>query len=281
MTCIVAQKSKNGAVMVADRRVLSGYEAEEQEKMFILPNGAVIGAAGGKFMLDYFLPQMKEIEAKDFTSLAMKAEDIVSELYKRYRPRFGYNWPGFGVLIMGLDKLTSGAPRIKLIEEEGFSEEVETYSIVGHGSPYASPFVRLLHEYDSSILHMWRGSFFAISMVERLELDESVGGLPDVIILEPDSKPHQMDFREMEKTPEGSVLDPHFNDWKWLSESYLKRVAFKTWEASAVDRYFKDDKTFEEFAEKVREEMSLKYYEEIRKRQSGEERATDIKDSSQ
>lgn len=225
--------------MVADKRVLNGLEAEEMEKMFILPNGAVVGAAGGKFLMDDFLPQVKKVNAKDFDDLISKAEDIVRRLYKRYRPRFGYDWPSFGVLVMGLDKLSSGAPRIRLIEERGVSEEVESFQIVGHGAAYAQPFVRLIHEPEMTTVAMARGAFFAISMIESLELDESVGGLPDVIAIENGKAPKNVEFWQMAKTGLDNLIQSKEVNWIWLMKWLTQKAALDT---------FRTQKVFERFS---------------------------------
>jgi 20S proteasome alpha/beta subunit len=138
LTCIIAQKSSKGAVMIADRRALRGsYEAVEQDKMFTLPNGVVIGAAGMKFMMDKFIPRIRRARGnRDLPTLVSAAEDIVRDLYQRYRPRMTRDtWGGFGVLVMGLDKIKSGEPTIYQILEEGYSEEIPEFEIIGHGGP--------------------------------------------------------------------------------------------------------------------------------------------------
>lgn len=264
VTCIIAQKSRNGAVMVADRRALRGYEAREQDKIEVLPSGMVVGISGAGFLADKLLAKLRKLpKRRDFDSALPPIEDIVGTLYKRYRPRFGYsNWEGVSALVMARDRFHSGNPRVAFVMQEGVSEEVNDFEIIGHGAPYATPFIKMLYSNDAGLEQMWRGAFYSISLIEGLELDESVGGLPSVVVLPRGSQPHIMTDEDLEKTEDSNVFDAHLNEWKYYTEWLVRKIAFKTW---AVDRlhlsildseYHEPKDAFEKMVERLYDERT-------------------------
>jgi hypothetical protein len=175
-------------------------------------------------MVDAFVPLVsRQSSTKDFTSFVGRIETIVASLYRKYRRRLGYSWEGFDVLVMGLDGLSKGSPRIRHVYQEGYSEEIDTYEVIGHGQDFAMPFVKMLYSPEASVPEMWKGSMYAIGLIERLELDVTVGGNPDVVIAKKGVRPQFFGWGQREY--EGAI-DGIYNTWRDYSEVILRNIVF-------------------------------------------------------
>ena len=93
MTLVIGVRCADGIVIGTDRKVMRGPEPSFDNKL-IEKSNAVFGVAGVTGIIDDLLDLLdSEMErAKGFGSLyeiKIITEDIVSELYKRYRDRIG------------------------------------------------------------------------------------------------------------------------------------------------------------------------------------------------
>ena len=185
--------------MVADTRGLKGTQTEYLNKISILPNGIAFGLSGPKFILDKLIPLLgaRRPAEKTFDAFIDRAESTCAGIYRKYHQRRGDEWEPFGVLVVGLDRLKSGVPRVSHIHQRGFAEEVEFFDVIGHGQDSAYPFVKMLYDPRATVTRMWKGSFYAIALVEGLGLDVTVGGFPEVVTAATDKPPESLDYSEI------------------------------------------------------------------------------------
>jgi hypothetical protein len=85
-------------LLVADTRALKGAQAENLDKLIILPNGVAFGVSGPKFILDKLIPVLssKRPAEKTFDDFIERAETAANLLYSKYRARRGDEWEPSG-----------------------------------------------------------------------------------------------------------------------------------------------------------------------------------------
>jgi len=250
LTCIVGLKAKDGVVLVSDRRVSTDLDVRDRRKIFIVYNQFAVAGSGHDFLMDYFLEGMNKIEnVKDFSEMVIKLEDVTAKLYRRYSKRLGmegFYFP-FQALLIGLNEITSGPPRMRLFEGNGVSEEIDDFQLIGSGAQYALPFVKIIYDEKYSINQLSRIGYYAISTIINLELDTGVGGEPDVIILKKDSVPRFLDDEDL---IEGGYLpDAHYSDWADINTNIISKIALRSRDMGLLNMsYFYEDKE-EQFKE--------------------------------
>lgn len=261
MTCIVGLKSKDGAVLVSDRRVSTDMDVRDRRKIFTVSNHFAIAGSGYDFLIDYFLEGMNKIaNVKNFSEMVIKLEDVMAKLYRRYSKRLGmegFSFP-FQALLIGLNEITSGQPRMRLFEGNGVSEEVDDFQLIGSGAPYALPFVKIIYDEKFSINQLSRIGYYAISTIINLELDTGVGGEPDVIILQKDSVPRFLDEKDL---MEGGYLpDAHYTNWAIMNTNIISKIALRTDDMDLLDMsYLREDKEeqFKELLEQMLARLNI------------------------
>lgn len=261
LTCIVGLKSKDGVVLVSDRRVTTDLDVRDKQKIFLVFNKFAIAGSGHTFLIDYFIEDMNKIEnVKNFSEMVIKLEDVTSKLHRRYSKRLkmeGFYFP-LQALLIGLSEHTSGQPRMRHFEGNGVSEEVDDFQVIGSGAPYALPFVKIIYDEKYSINQLSRIGYYAISTIINLELGTGVGGEPDVIILKKDGVPR---FLEDEDLMEGGYLpDAHWSDWLNMNKAIISKIALQTSDMGVLQRsYFSEEEPFRELVEKTLKKRRAEY----------------------
>ena len=189
-TLIIGKRCTNGIVMASDKRMSRGTESELAEKVICKDlGGKVMFAAEGLTGIrdDFFLLLEADVQKRKGVSslyeVKLIVEDIIQQLTRRYAERVQSDSP-IGVLMGGLTNITSGPAQLYYIHSAGYGELVPFYC-TGHGGPYAYTLAKFL--FDSETLNVEdaaRRAAFVISWVSHGELDSTVGGKPQVCILE-------------------------------------------------------------------------------------------------
>jgi 20S proteasome alpha/beta subunit len=218
LTIILGARCKDGVLIAADRRVVRGTEYEEEEKIFTPVEGVVAAASGLTGIMDKFL---KAVEAgataarvQSLDEVISGIEDVAAGLRDRYEKRLEEEGKGFlEVLVGGLRNLSTGEAELYHVLPQGYTEKVKRYLVIGHGEPYAKPFVKALYRDDIVCEEMVRISIFAILVIERLELNSTVGGKPQIYTITDNQKPIQLDVEpnirgvyEILKREKGKIL---------------------------------------------------------------------------
>ena len=216
MTCVIGAKCADGCVIIADKRILREFEASNESKINLFWKKIVSAGAGKTAIYDSFSTELEESKLPnepDFTKAVKTIEDIAHNLQARYRPRMDcYDFEAF---VMGLKNFDNGDPYLRLVSDQGISEEINTFAIIGHGAPYTTPFFKLMYDNMLSVNELAILGYFAISLTVLLELDQTVGFNqlgPDVVVLRSNEEPQFL-----------QPFSPEFN----TSKSSLQQLKFK------------------------------------------------------
>jgi len=204
LTCIIGAKCAEATVLIADTRILRGYEATNESKVRLFWNdGVMTAAAGSVAVFDYVAQTIGEKSLENpnpqsFGKIVEVVEDSITHVKSRYLPRMGEDYD-IELLCAGLEKVTSGEGHLKRIDKYGISENVERFAIIGHGAPYAASLFGLMYDEMLTTREIGLLGSFVISTVIALGYDQSVGVRefgPEVIALRDDEKPIFMNITE-------------------------------------------------------------------------------------
>jgi 20S proteasome alpha/beta subunit len=212
-TCIIGIVCKDGVVLAGDRKVLRGAECSFEPKISEPFPGFVVGASGISGLMDKFLYQthvfLNSAEAKEkkygWKEFLETLEDITYSLFKRYDARLSVNEQvevgacDFDVLI-GCKEYQNKAKLYRLYRN-GFSSEIKRFDIIGHGYPYALPFVKALYKDELNMTQAVKISGFALKLIDEANIDLTVGGEPQIWMIPDDEKqqPRELAKEEVNK----------------------------------------------------------------------------------
>ncbi len=204
LTCIIGANCAEATVIVADTRILRGYEATNESKIRLFWDDNVMTAGAGTVaVFDYVAQTIREKSLENpnpqsFGKVVEIVEDSITHVKSRYYPRMGENYD-IELLCAGLDIVNSGEGHLKRIDKYGVSENVERFAIIGHGAQYAASLFGLMYDEMLTARETALLGSFVISTVIALDYDQSVGVKefgPEVIILRDDEKPAFMNITE-------------------------------------------------------------------------------------
>lgn len=185
MTLVIGAKCADGIVLGTDRKVMRGPEPSYDNKIVERSN-VIFGIAGVTGIRDDLLDLLEsEMErSKGFGSLyevKIVTEDIVSELYKRYRERIGEE-SEIDVLMGGLRNLISGEARLYHISGVGYGETESSLCMLGSGRPPAASIAKFIIDPSLSVEQNAPRIAFIIGWI-REKVDSNVGGTPQVAMI--------------------------------------------------------------------------------------------------
>jgi 20S proteasome alpha/beta subunit len=181
MTLIIGIRCRDGVVLIGDRKVVRGTECAEEKKIISKGDDFVIGYSGVTSLMDKFLFNINMyLENPDTSKLwihfADFLEDAVAGLRERYIQRI--EDVSFDVLYCG--KMTTNHANLYHIYNGGFSQEIKTFDIIGHGQPYALPFLKAVYYPEIPIDKAIRLGVFILQLIDTCNVDILVGGKPQV-----------------------------------------------------------------------------------------------------
>ncbi len=196
MTYVIGMRCIDGVVLVADTKIFRGSVSSNREKLVkILPN-VIMGGAGTSAILERFSDELttkvRDDEITNDKEFFQYVEDRSLELHNRYYSRGG----GMDVVI-GI-RAGMNAELFNIATSNGIAEPIKTYITVGSGEPYGSFLLRQLWHKDLTMIEGAKIAFATINYVIHFNLDESVGGNPQVWFIP--------DILEVEKTREESDM---------------------------------------------------------------------------
>lgn len=215
LTYVIGARCADGAVIVADRRIWRDMDYEEGDKIFKVKN-LVVGSSGFRGIIERFNEELSEKlkEGMNFLDTKKMMEDIVNYLNTRYRPRFIAMIPRADEekfqLVESLVAIKhEGKVKLLHVNSNGYIETIETYRGIGHGEPYGAVFLKKTWE------GLWKLAVdgnkqldmkdvssllsFAITMVQGLEIDKSVGDGFNVWIIPDEAEPRELTEKEYEE----------------------------------------------------------------------------------
>jgi len=230
MTYVVGMRCSDGVVLVADTKVLRGNVSSNKEKLVqILPN-VIMGGAGTNAILERFSDELttkvRDEEITNDKEFFQYVEDRSLDLHNRYSARGGAIDVVIGI------RAGINAELFNIATQNGIAEPIKTYITMGSGEPYGSFLLRQLWHKELTMIESAKIAFATINYVIHFNLDESVGGnpqvwfIPDILEVantreESDSKYpiREANIEEMEKIKEysnnlSSRLELFFEDLK-------------------------------------------------------------------
>lgn len=192
MTLIIGLRAKDGVVIGADQKILRGLEVEYTQKYYVYDDSIVLVAVGLTGIVDDFYDLLKsEIIGKrgveTLYEFKIVAEDILAELTRRYSERVDEPRPA-SVILAGLENIIIGKARMYYIYGEGYGE-YSKFVCTGHGGPYALSLAKYLLDPQKTTEENGKRIAYIISWIAE-EIDTSVGGIPDIIIIK-DREKHE------------------------------------------------------------------------------------------
>lgn len=217
-TLIVGAKCKNGVVIAADRRVMRGTEYSEEKKIYKFGK-VVISFSGLTGLKDKFLGTVEQVlrsaRALNLSEAIIGVEDTMAALSERYEKRLGEG-VRTTALLAGLENLYSGEAKLYHVLGNGYAEEIR-FLCIGHGQNYATSIAQGLYQPNLSLEKMAEVAIFLIGWVENV--DSSVGGIPDVVLVEKDKE-----IKEMEKEKIKKIYDNTKQIAKELPKTLFKAI---------------------------------------------------------
>lgn len=210
MTLIIGFRASNGVVLGADRKTLRGFEVEYRRKIYLYQNRIALAAVGLTGVVDDFYDLLQsEIERRrginTLYEFKIIAEDILAELTRRYADRVHEPSPA-NVVVAGLEYVNMGKAKMYYVHGEGYGE-FSRFICIGHGGPYALSLAKFLLDERKSVEENARRVAYIIAWVSE-DVDTTVGGIPDVLII-----------RDREKESQQII--------KWLSEDEVRKIMEK------------------------------------------------------
>jgi hypothetical protein len=171
---------------------MRGAECSFEPKISEPFKGFVVGASGISGLMDKFLQEMNvwlsdpELKKKSlgWREFLYGLEDIAWGLFQRYDQRLSVQEDveigacDFDVLIGCKEYLDKA--KLYHLYRNGFSNEVKGFDIIGHGYPYALPFIKTLYRDDLKMSQAVKISAFALKLIDEANIDVTVGGEPQI-----------------------------------------------------------------------------------------------------
>lgn len=211
MTCIIGGKSKDGVVLVADKKIRNpDTDAfEYREKLFIFQKDyfyypIVVGSSGTVPLYEKFKrdaiealqkinPDPASISFRSFTtesfnvsgtiypypSMSNSSKEVVLYPYieklegiiKKYKK--DYTGEEFDVLFAAQVKYRSAI--LSYISEAGLSEDIPKHKTIGSGEIPASVFLNVLNPNEMHMKEFAKWGYFIIKHIEEYRIDDKVG----------------------------------------------------------------------------------------------------------
>jgi len=130
------------------------------------------------YLFDLELRRRKGVDT--LYEMKLLAEDMVAELTQRYAERTREEVP-IGILMAGLDNITSGRALLYYIYGVGYGEATR-FRCSGHGGPYAMSIAKFLLREDFTVEENAKRVAFIIAYIAE-DVDTTVGGEPMVAMV--------------------------------------------------------------------------------------------------
>lgn len=209
LTLIIGFRACDGVVVGSDRKLLRGFEVEYSPKYYLYDDSIVLVAVGLTGIVDDFYDLLRsEIRArKGIESLyefKILAEDILAELTRRYRDRVRNERPA-SVILAGLEHISFGKARMYYIYGEGYGE-YSKFICTGHGGPYALALAKYLLDSKEDAEENGKRIAYIISWIAE-EVDTTVGGIPDILIIRDRESPPGKEEHIVERLSENIIRE--------------------------------------------------------------------------
>jgi len=218
MTCIIAVRGSNGVVLAADRLEVQGNRTRKRDKIQAFPGREdqkpliCTGFAGVTGFRDKLWNALRTQLSAGFMTgnletledVMMGIEDVSSWLFEKRFSQAGRPPSSiYGSLTVGLKNLNYGEASIRKLHPQGFSERIYDYDGIGSGGPYGVSLLKLVHGESKSIDELAKDCIATIVLIEEMDIDRNVGGLPDIVKVRDEEGIEVLDQEDIENEVEG------------------------------------------------------------------------------
>ena len=177
MTYILGSVCSDGVVLVADKKVTmgDGVAFDYQEKIYGDFHGVIFGAAGSVGIYELLRYQIQDL-VQGSTSNPITKNNIIQRLsailhglYREYR-----NEGEYCRILVSL-KEYGRYNKLILLNYNGIPRTITKYMQIGSGEPYGNLIMRKLWKRSMSMERVASLGYSAIKMIEKFELDNTVG----------------------------------------------------------------------------------------------------------
>lgn len=209
MTLIIGARCKDGVVIAGDRRVLRGTEYSEEKKITEAFQNFVVGASGISGLMDKFLFEMNLYltsedakKLKSWRDFSYILEDLAYQLLQKYGQRLNIEETAeigayaFDVLYGA--KTYSDHASLYHMYSTGFSTEIKTFDIIGHGQPHALPFLKTLYHPEITMDDVVKLCVFILKLIDEEKIDFSVGGKPQIFKIPDEGNAKELSEKEID-----------------------------------------------------------------------------------
>jgi 20S proteasome alpha/beta subunit len=179
-TYIIGIRCKDGVVLVSDSVVTRGTDTSSEDKILLLPTSKghfVFGASGTTGFFDKFLLELQSRIDDDAVATLQDVLYTVDGALMKINQLYG------GTDIEVLIALQGEKSMLFHAINTGYSEEVKSHFVIGHGEPYGSLFTRNLIPKNPTITQAVEFGVMIVEFFNRFKLDTSVGGDAQVWIV--------------------------------------------------------------------------------------------------
>ncbi len=205
MTCIIGVRCQDGILLAGDTRVLRGLGISHQYKI-IRPHEipVVYASSGTTGLMDIFIKKVEvliatisseKLKLESMDMFTEKLEDIILEIHQRYVHRS----PSLVLdVFVGYNSSETKA-ELYHIYPIGFSENVKEFDIIGSGRSYVLPLIQSLYQPDITLNEMSTVCCYVLGLINELQIDASVGGLPQIVWIKDKPEKDDNGFLEWDK----------------------------------------------------------------------------------
>ena len=191
MTFVLTGKSADGAVLIADRRVIDQHRVErvtdEHIKSVVVGDRYVLSFDGINSLWEGIPQHVKDSLAEMASSTFIDCLQAVSEgvrgVWKSYQSAIPDDLQ-FNVFVGGLREGSSGPTRLYTVGQMGLTEEITDFQCGGFAGLKSQNLVRLLWDSSMTVDQLWRIGVFCCAQLSQYDL--TVGGVPTVHLVRDD-----------------------------------------------------------------------------------------------
>ncbi len=218
MTCIIGARCKDGVLLAGDTRILRGHKISHQYKI-LQPHEipVVYASSGATGLMDTFLKRVEvllaaiskgELKLESMDMFKEKLEDTILEIHNRYMHRN----PSLVLDVFVGYKSLEDKAGLYHVYPFGFSEDVKEFDIIGSGRPYVLPLIQSLYQPDITLNEMSSVCCYILGLINELQIDASVGGLPQIVWIKDNKEKGENGFLQWDDESVKKVIEGFKNE---------------------------------------------------------------------
>jgi 20S proteasome alpha/beta subunit len=209
-TCVIAARSRTGVIISSDSRGMGGTaQIDGLKKIHLLCNEKIaVTSVGPSGVFDDVRRKLEKQtafrEASNIYDIVDVMKTAIFETCRTHLQNEAFKREDFyfEVVVCGLENLVSGDPVLYMIIDTGYSEPIPQdcdtpYYVTGHGRHYASTLMNLFYRNDIDNEQMIELASYVLRQTGLV--DTSVGGKPQIVVVEPERLPRLLQPDAIEK----------------------------------------------------------------------------------